>query len=89
MTTITVGPVIGAVDSTTARVLVEFNTNGIMTMELVNAANPEEKVTVAKPVKGGHPSIFTFTSLKPSTKYNVTFPYSDAPDRTGAFVANP
>lgn len=70
MAKITVGPVIGKVTDTTARVLLEIDADGDVTCN-INATGDSQSKTVS--FKADRPSVFAFKNLKPQTEYAVTF----------------
>ena len=67
----TVGPVIGTVTTTTARVLAEFNYSGRITCIL--SAQGKPSVSSTKDFQKGVPVVFTFSGLSPGVKYEVKF----------------
>jgi len=66
------GPVIGAVDETSARVLVELDVGGLQSVTVVSA-NDADDVHVAeiKNTVASVPSVYVFDNLQPKTKYKV------------------
>ncbi|CAM9546491.1 unnamed protein product [Ascophyllum nodosum] len=64
-----VGPVVGAVTETTARVLVEVNASMLVTMEAFQRGN--KRCTVSKDVRGKTPTAFMFTDLSPGRRHRV------------------
>lgn len=69
---ITIGPVIGTVTNSTARVLVEFNFTGNITMVL-NETDKGVTFNDTKNFTAGEPVLFRFFNLTNGTYYNVTF----------------
>mgnify|MGYP002620199319 CR=1 FL=1 len=68
--TIVVGPVIGKVTDTTARILVEFKIKGYITCKLfLDDGQKADELTLEVPA--GFPIVFKFNNLKPNTKYHV------------------
>jgi len=67
----TVGPIIGKVTGTTARILIETNSNG--RQEITLKAKNDEK-TKGEIMWRGHIKVFVFEHLQPNTQYTVTSP---------------
>lgn len=68
-TAIVTGPIIGKVTTTTARVLIEFNSAIPITVILTDPIGTQFPVT--KNVTASIPTPFTFEGLLPNTKYTV------------------
>jgi len=68
--TIIVGPVIGKVTNSTARVLFEFNTNATITVTLTDPDGNQTNTT--RNVTGSIPIPFAFEGLQPETIYTVS-----------------
>lgn len=68
-----VGPIIGKVTDTTARILIEFNMQGNVTCRLTDPQGNGYQQTMIVPV--ARPVVFKFENLTPNTKYTVTFDY--------------
>lgn len=65
------GPIIGKVTSTTARILVEFEHSGYVTMKLSSKKN-NRSFLILENVLGLTPMVFKFENLEPSTQYHVS-----------------
>ena len=78
---VVLGPIIGRVTSTSARILVEFKYSSTITMELTEevTANVYTKVNQ---VQAYTPIIFLFNNLTPFLKYTVKIIYSDTSLKT-------
>mmetsp|Transcript_42171 Transcript_42171/g.86223 ORF Transcript_42171/g.86223 Transcript_42171/m.86223 type:complete len:563 (+) Transcript_42171:63-1751(+) len=75
----TVGPVIGRVTTTTARVLVEVGVQvEQLTVSLKSGDQPAKEVTRAQPPKS-RPILFAFEDLAEGTKYTVTVSADGSP----------
>ena len=83
MAKMTLGPVIGKVTDTTARVLVEADGGAQVTCTLTGPDVPaiEQKKKLPK----NRPTVFSFTGLQPSTPYSVTLDGLTAP-RVGRVI---
>lgn len=81
MAIITVGPVIGAVTATTARVLVELDRDGEYTLEA--RAESGHRVAVRRRATGGLPAAFGFTELLPGTRYALHLSEAELPLSAG------
>ena len=68
--TIIVGPVIGKVTNSTARVLLEFNTEAVITVTLTDPNGVQTSTT--KSVTKSIPVPFSFENLQAETKYTVS-----------------
>lgn len=71
MATITLGPIIGKVTDTTARILLEVDQDVEVTC--VAADSSGQTVSQARSFAANLPAVFTLSGLKPETEYNVTF----------------
>jgi hypothetical protein len=71
MAKITVGPVIGKVTDTTARVLIEVDDDADVTCTITSKGGDSAKNTAS--FKAGRPSVFAFKKLQPNTEYAVAF----------------
>jgi hypothetical protein len=69
---ISLGPIIGKVTDSTARILVEFKQQGQYTCVLTPAKGGNS-VQVTGNFLASRAGVFKFANLAPSTKYNVTF----------------
>eukprot|EP01012_Entosiphon_sulcatum_P015634 TRINITY_DN2059_c0_g1_i1.p1 TRINITY_DN2059_c0_g1~~TRINITY_DN2059_c0_g1_i1.p1 ORF type:complete len:569 (+),score=108.39 TRINITY_DN2059_c0_g1_i1:65-1708(+) len=67
---VVLGPVIGMVTSSTARVMVEFDSTG--TFKVALSTTNQTSLTQSVAVTANEPYIFAFTGLLPRTLYNVT-----------------
>jgi hypothetical protein len=67
----TIGPIIGKVTSTTARILAEFTFNGKVTCILTNPS--KETIKVERDAILNIPIVFPFINLTEFTEYTVTF----------------
>jgi phosphodiesterase/alkaline phosphatase D-like protein len=67
---IVVGPVIGKVTNSTARVLFEFDNNATITVTLTDPSG--NTVNTTKNVTGGLAVVFAFSGLQAETKYTVS-----------------
>ena len=67
-----VGPVIGTVTATTARILVEINASQPLTMHVVDPAG--QRMTDTQYMISGIPNVFKFSNLLPETMYQVLVP---------------
>jgi hypothetical protein len=72
MAKLTLGPVIGKVTDTTARILIEVDAAVQVTCTLIGAGGLPPVQQVRKMVKD-RPGVFAFTGLQPGTPYSVTF----------------
>jgi len=70
MAKVTVGPVIGKVTHSTARVLLEVDANAEVTCSFRNAHGPP--VGVTRTLRKGRPGVFAVQGLRPETAYKVT-----------------
>lgn len=81
---ITLGPIIGSVTDSTARILVEFERSGTETISLVSPEGTKSQCT--KQVPARRPTVFSFTGLSAKTIYNVlsdhSFPVESSSFRT-------
>ncbi|CAM9546634.1 unnamed protein product [Ascophyllum nodosum] len=66
-----VGPIVGAVTDTTARVLVEVNAPMVVTMHAFEKGSTSYTVSALKDVRGKTPTAFTLTDLTPGKRYRV------------------
>ncbi|HMF56269.1 MAG TPA: alkaline phosphatase D family protein, partial [Pyrinomonadaceae bacterium] len=89
MPKITVGPVIGKVTDSTARVLAEADDYSQVTCELRDSGGHSLQQT--KNLRRNRPSIFSFENLLPETDYTVAFHGADCDleGRFRTFSANP
>ncbi|MGB3618533.1 MAG: alkaline phosphatase D family protein [Catalinimonas sp.] len=69
MPTLTVGPVIGKVTATTARVLVEVDTEAEVTLTLRSDASAPHRITQRLPAD--RPQVFSFENLRPAATYDL------------------
>lgn len=84
----TVGPVIGKVTDTTARILIETNQNGRIHLHL--SAKGEKTRVLEEIMWRDHVKAFQFKELKPNTKYTVTSPdFKDKPMIPSSFKTLP
>jgi len=67
---IVTGPIIGRVTTTTARVLLEFNTQAPITVILTDQAGNQTRTS--RIVNGSIPVPFSFENLQPNTRYSVS-----------------
>jgi len=68
--TMIIGPIIGKVTNSTARVLFEFNQNAVITVTLTDPSGTQFNTT--KSVTGGVPVPFAFQGLTAETRYTVS-----------------
>jgi phosphodiesterase/alkaline phosphatase D-like protein len=71
MAHMTIGPVVGKVTDTTARVLVEADADAAVRCVLIDPTETRHEVALA--LRGGRPAVFAFQGLAPETPYSVTF----------------
>lgn len=71
MAKITVGPVIGKVADTTARILIEVDDDAQVICEATDAN--KNVITQAGDFTGGRPAVFKLQGLIPGTEYEITF----------------
>jgi hypothetical protein len=71
MAKMTLGPVIGKVTDTTARILIEADATVQVTCTLIGSGLPP--LQQAKKLTKDRPSVFSFAGLQPATPYSVTF----------------
>lgn len=81
---ISLGPIIGKVTSTEARVLVEYTQDSLETLSLI--APDGQQIDSQKQVLANRPTVFQFTGLTPKTIYTVAssipFPVENSSFRT-------
>lgn len=65
-----IGPIIGLVTDTTARVLLEYDSDVSVTVTVVSTSSGKGS-SVTKTLKERRPTIFKFGNLEPFTKYTV------------------
>jgi phosphodiesterase/alkaline phosphatase D-like protein len=70
------GPIIGKVTTNTARILVEFEHSGYVTMKLSSKDNNKKHLIVENAL-GLTPMIFKFDNLEPNTRYNISLSNSN------------
>ncbi|HLG12932.1 MAG TPA: alkaline phosphatase D family protein [Blastocatellia bacterium] len=71
MAVITVGPVIGKVTDTTARILIEVNEDAQITSALTGPG--ASQVSQTRSFRKNRPGVFSFGGLQPATQYAVGF----------------
>lgn len=71
MTKLTLGPIIGKVTDTTARVLIEVDENADVTCNATATNGSSATKTVS--AKANRPSVFQLKKLLPNTEYTITF----------------
>lgn len=86
MPKITVGPVIGKVTDTTARVLAEADDYAQVMCELMDSQGNSHQNT--REMQRDRPTAFSFRNLRPETEYAITFLNADC-DLTGRFRTFP
>ena len=67
---IVVGPIIGKVTTTTARILLEFNKDGTIILNLKDPSGQQK--SVVRKFSASVPVVFAFDNLQPNTNYNVS-----------------
>jgi hypothetical protein len=72
MAKMTLGPVIGKVTDTTARILIEADASAQVTCTLLGSGGLPPLQQIKKLTKD-RPSVFSFSGLQPDTPYSVTF----------------
>jgi hypothetical protein len=88
---IVVGPVIGEVTHSSARILLEVDSAVTLTCTLT-PKDSSPAVTATVTFEPGVPSVFKFNSLSPGTFFTISFDSSvakNAADRTGSFKTLP
>ena len=77
MANITVGPIIGKVTHSSARVLIECDS--AKQIEMLLTPSTGEPISVKKRVKSNRPGVFVAKGLKAGTTYKVAFPSASCP----------